>query len=157
MPSYRVRPKFTHGAFNQYKPGDIVQLTEQEAAGFLDKLELVDVSAQRVTGSVVGYATHNIGPPFPIPAPTGNEPGGQANDTPPASEGQPNDGSGSNDAPEPFDVANATVDEVLAAVADGKVTASDALIAEQQGSRKRATLIAELTKAVEAARKPAQE
>lgn len=30
-----------HGAFNQYGPGSIVELTEDEAGGFLDKLELV--------------------------------------------------------------------------------------------------------------------
>lgn len=40
MPKYRVKPGFTHGAGNQYKAGDIVELTEEEAAGFLDKLEL---------------------------------------------------------------------------------------------------------------------
>jgi len=38
---YRVKPGFTHGQFNQHKAGDIVELTEAEAKGFLDKLELV--------------------------------------------------------------------------------------------------------------------
>lgn len=42
MPIYRVKPGFLHGAGNQYKPGDIVDLTPPEAAGFLDKLEPVD-------------------------------------------------------------------------------------------------------------------
>lgn len=41
MPVYKVKPGFTHGAQKQYKPGDIVELTTEEAAGFLDKLELV--------------------------------------------------------------------------------------------------------------------
>lgn len=36
---YRVRPGYRHGAQKQYGPGDVVELTEQEAAGFLDKLE----------------------------------------------------------------------------------------------------------------------
>lgn len=40
MPKYRVKPGFTFGAQKQYKPGDIVELTEEESAGFLDKLEL---------------------------------------------------------------------------------------------------------------------
>lgn len=38
---YRVRPGFHHGAQGQYGPGAVVELTEAEAAGFLDKLELV--------------------------------------------------------------------------------------------------------------------
>jgi len=38
---YRVKPGRMHGAFNQYGPGSIVELTEDEAGGFLDKLELV--------------------------------------------------------------------------------------------------------------------
>ncbi len=37
---YRVRPGYRHGTQNQYGPGDVVELTEVEAAGFLDKLEL---------------------------------------------------------------------------------------------------------------------
>lgn len=38
---YRVRPGFHHGAQGQYGPGDVVKLTEAEAIGFQDKLELV--------------------------------------------------------------------------------------------------------------------
>lgn len=41
MPTYRVKPGYKHGATNQYEPGDTVEMTEEEAAGFLDKLELV--------------------------------------------------------------------------------------------------------------------
>lgn len=41
MPNYRVKPGFTHGAQKQYKAGDTVELTAEEAAGFIDKLELV--------------------------------------------------------------------------------------------------------------------
>lgn len=33
-----VRPGCRFGAFDQYGPGDIVAMTEQEAAGFSDKL-----------------------------------------------------------------------------------------------------------------------
>ena len=35
---YQVKPGYTHGAFGQYQAGDVVELTEAEAAGFLDKL-----------------------------------------------------------------------------------------------------------------------
>lgn len=38
MPIYEVRPGCTHGALNQHKAGDRVELTAEEAAGFLDKL-----------------------------------------------------------------------------------------------------------------------
>lgn len=39
MAKYRVREGFTFGAFDQHKAGAMVELTELEAAGFLDKLE----------------------------------------------------------------------------------------------------------------------
>lgn len=39
---YRVRSGCTFGKSRQYGPGSIVQLTEREASGFLDKLELFD-------------------------------------------------------------------------------------------------------------------
>lgn len=42
MAKYRVRPGFTHGAVDQHKAGAVVELTEEEAAGFLDKLEPLD-------------------------------------------------------------------------------------------------------------------
>jgi len=42
MSLYRVRPGFTFGAFNQHGPGALVELSEFEAAGFLDKLEPAD-------------------------------------------------------------------------------------------------------------------
>lgn len=41
MPSYRVRPGVRFGAAKQHGPGDVVELSEREAKGFLDKLELV--------------------------------------------------------------------------------------------------------------------
>ena len=41
---WRVRHGFTFGAFNQFGPGDLVELSEFEAGGFLDKLELADGS-----------------------------------------------------------------------------------------------------------------
>lgn len=41
MPQYRVRPGVRHGARGQYGPGDVVELTEREASGFMDKLERV--------------------------------------------------------------------------------------------------------------------
>lgn len=39
--TYRVRPGFRFGAHNQHGPGDLVELDEAAALGFLDKLELV--------------------------------------------------------------------------------------------------------------------
>jgi hypothetical protein len=41
--TYRVRPGFTHGAGRTHQAGDTLELTEREAAGLLDKLELVSV------------------------------------------------------------------------------------------------------------------
>lgn len=38
---YRVKAGYTHGINDQYKAGDVVELTETEAAPFLDKLEPV--------------------------------------------------------------------------------------------------------------------
>ena len=43
--TYRVKPGQTFGVRSDYGPGDMVQLTEREAAGFLDKLELVDAAS----------------------------------------------------------------------------------------------------------------
>lgn len=45
---YIVKPGFVHGANDQYKAGDIVEMSEIEAAPLLDKLELV---AELVTSS----------------------------------------------------------------------------------------------------------
>ena len=39
--TYRVRPGFQFGVHNQHSPGDLVELDEAAALGFLDKLELV--------------------------------------------------------------------------------------------------------------------
>ncbi len=47
MPIYRVKPGYTFGAQSQHKPGDVVELTKGEAAGFLDKLEIVKSSADK--------------------------------------------------------------------------------------------------------------
>lgn len=38
---YRVKPGFTFGQFDQLPEGSLIELTEQEAASFLDKLELI--------------------------------------------------------------------------------------------------------------------
>jgi len=43
--TYRVRPGHTFGAFRQYGPGMSVELTEEEAGGFRDKLVLVKDAA----------------------------------------------------------------------------------------------------------------
>lgn len=39
--TYRVKPGMRYGAHDEFGPGDLVELTEYEAAGHLDKLELV--------------------------------------------------------------------------------------------------------------------
>lgn len=39
MPQYRVRPGFYFGGIIEYGPGTIIELTDAEAQGFLDKLE----------------------------------------------------------------------------------------------------------------------
>lgn len=55
---YRVKPGRMHGAFNQHGPGSIVELTEDEAGGFLDKLELVrddDVSENPAYGEAFAH------------------------------------------------------------------------------------------------------
>jgi len=43
--TYRVRPGCAFGAFRQYGPGSTVELTEDEASGFLDKVVLVKDAA----------------------------------------------------------------------------------------------------------------
>lgn len=57
---YKVKPGFRFGNRKQYGEGDIVHLSEQEAAGFLDKLEPVPDAP---TMLIVNPA------PFPAPAP----------------------------------------------------------------------------------------
>ena len=48
MPQYRVKPGYRHGAGKKYGPGDIIEMPEAEARGFLDKLETD--SAGRIFG-----------------------------------------------------------------------------------------------------------
>ena len=45
---YRVKPGKRHGIGKKYGPGDIVTLTDAEAAGFLDKLELVEYAPTKL-------------------------------------------------------------------------------------------------------------
>ena len=42
--TYRVKLGYRHGKNKEHGPGDIVEMTEFEAFGFLDKLELVEES-----------------------------------------------------------------------------------------------------------------
>lgn len=39
MAQYRVRPGFYFGGIIEYGPGTVIELTDAEAQGFLDKLE----------------------------------------------------------------------------------------------------------------------
>lgn len=135
MARYVVKPGFTHGARNQFKAGDVVELTEQEAAGFLDKLQRVGDSTPTIVRPLNELqVTTDEFARAQAAAQTGNQ-------TPPDPNGT--------QQPAPIDVATASADAVLAAVKDGKITANDALIAEQQG-RKRVGLLTELAKLAEA-------
>lgn len=53
MPLYRVRPGYRHGWNGRYGPGDTLELTEDEARGILDKLELVQAPAPVVEPKAV--------------------------------------------------------------------------------------------------------
>ncbi len=57
MPLYRVRDGYTFGVVNKKRGGDIVELSEKEASGFLDMLEPVDSSA----GTEVVTHTTDVG------------------------------------------------------------------------------------------------
>jgi hypothetical protein len=144
MPKYRVKLGYTHGAFDQHKAGTILEYTEQEAAGFLDKLEPVGVVSSG--GLVVSPAQESQEADAlrarlteleaELAAVKQAEPPAGNGDTTPT-------------LPTDFDVTGATVDEVLAAVKEGNVAAGDALIAEQQG-KQRVSLLEKLGALVEA-------
>lgn len=55
MATYQVRPGYRHGKDGQYGPGDKIELSVEEAAGFLDKLELAQAPtvAELVDGLTV--------------------------------------------------------------------------------------------------------
>lgn len=50
MPTYKVKPGRTFGKNREYKAGDTVELTEKEAAGFADKLQLVTEEGTQMAG-----------------------------------------------------------------------------------------------------------
>lgn len=192
---YKVKPGFTHGVGKKYKAGDVVELTAQEAAGFLDKLELATGKQAKATpageptdlrAAIAEASDADLAAALGVDAATlaalrqgkgATKPGGlivnpvdgvaavekqleaetghdvvQTGVEPPTlvETDQPVD----NPPAAAFDVAGSTVEAVLAAVKEGKITANDALIAEQQGTAKRRTLLAELGKLVEAESKP---
>lgn len=78
MPIYEVRPGFTHGAHNQHTGGDRVELTAQEAAGFRDKLRLVEPVDEAQVQAVGPASTEAGEPPAPKPAVLPAETGGGA-------------------------------------------------------------------------------
>ena len=49
MAKYRVRDGVRHGSANQHGPGAIVELDEQDAFAFRDKLEMVVEKPKRQT------------------------------------------------------------------------------------------------------------
>lgn len=48
LKKWRVKPGHWFGPGNQYQAGDVVDLTDQEASAFLDKLEPVVVEKPKV-------------------------------------------------------------------------------------------------------------
>jgi hypothetical protein len=53
---YRVKEGMKHGAHNEYGAGDILELTESEARGFMDKLELAEKPDKPVANKSTGKA-----------------------------------------------------------------------------------------------------
>lgn len=64
---YRVREGFTYGAFGQFGPGSIVELTEEEAKHVMDKLELAEIIHN------VPDESAPLLPPLPVHSPDGSE------------------------------------------------------------------------------------
>lgn len=68
MVTFRVKPGYRFGQNNQYGPGDNIELSVEEASGFLDKLELVAEPAEATdddpasTGSAGGDDLNTIEP-----------------------------------------------------------------------------------------------
>lgn len=56
MPYGRVKPGCTHGAWGQYKAGDIIEVTVDELASFADKLEKVPEPPYPGPGSIANGA-----------------------------------------------------------------------------------------------------
>jgi len=52
---YRVKPGRTWGPYKEYGPGDTLELTEEEAGGFLDTLELVKETIPQVNNEKADY------------------------------------------------------------------------------------------------------
>lgn len=125
MPRYRVRPGYRHGRRKEYGPGDIVELTEREATGFLDKLEYAGEEQALRVDDMQRLNVPNPSQPVSI-------------DTEPTPEPEPEAA-----GPPPVNVGSMTVDEVLAAVDRGDISAADALEDERAG-KSRITLIDEL-------------
>jgi len=76
MAKYRVKPGFRHGAGKRFGPGEIVELSPQDAEGFLDKLELVpetevviDVSTFDNPDQFLTVPAHSLTPVLPEPLP----------------------------------------------------------------------------------------
>lgn len=57
---YRCRPGFTHGAKDEVKPGDIIELTGREVSGFLDKFEWVEPALVSVGGELDSLLPTNV-------------------------------------------------------------------------------------------------
>lgn len=65
MPTYQVKPGRTFGAGGKYKPGDRVQLTEEEAKPFLDKLQLISEQADSTPLAPVVGLRNDLGVKVP--------------------------------------------------------------------------------------------
>lgn len=147
MPVYRVKPGVRHGPFDKYGPGDLVEHTEAEAAGFLDKLELVEeappapdpedtIAESHVVEAEVEAKAERSTPEWPIAL--------EREDDLPETETAEVEES---EIPEPdFTVEGHTIQQVLEAVDEGLISPSEAMDQELLALKPRQTLLSALEK-----------
>lgn len=66
MPTYRIKPGKRHGPRDEFGPGDLVKLTEYEASGFLDKMELIPEELIVHPEDQVVLTPEPVEPPAPV-------------------------------------------------------------------------------------------
>lgn len=133
---YQVRQGRTFGV-NNAPAGTIVELSDEEAWGLRDMVELLDggdVPPQGISPALT--------PEVKTPADAAPAPGA---DKAPEDDGKDGSGEQTPADDDAFDQTNSTVEEVLTEVKAGRLDAKAALEVERKG-KKRATLIAELEK-----------
>ncbi len=144
LKQYRVRSGRRFGFRNQFSAGDTILLTENEASGFLDKLELIESDEK----PVIAYTTEEI-----LSGVTDEEP----DVVPEDDENEEPDPAVDNEDPieyaDPYTetektladryVAAYSVKKILGLIASGAVTAEEVLEAERAG-KNRKSLISKL-------------